>query len=110
MAQPNPQPAAHPPTAHTPASHAPTSSHTTTSHTTTRHTLFRLKAIASELRAQQATDPMQRQEWEELAHEWHLLANRAEPNQPPATTREPQGLGYYIDNLSRAMHQIQQRR
>lgn len=97
---------------------------------TPRHTLFRLKAIASELRAKQATDATERQNWEELAIEWHLLANRAletrtrdqqaqgqpsraeraESADETSTAREPQGIGYYIDSLTGAMHHVQHRR
>jgi hypothetical protein len=36
---------------------------------------FRLRAIQSEQRARDASDPLIRGEWEELAIEWHLLAN-----------------------------------
>ena len=37
--------------------------------------LFRLRAIHGEQRARGAADPLIKAEWEELAIEWHLLAN-----------------------------------
>jgi hypothetical protein len=37
--------------------------------------LFRLRAIQSEKRARDASDPLVKAEWQELAIEWHLLAN-----------------------------------
>jgi hypothetical protein len=36
---------------------------------------FRLRAAQSEQRARDASDPLIKAEWEELAIEWHLLAN-----------------------------------
>jgi len=38
---------------------------------------FRSKALLSEKRADEATDPRSRQDWKDLAIEWHLLANLA---------------------------------
>jgi hypothetical protein len=38
---------------------------------------YRLKAIASERSAKDATDSATRSAWEEIAIEWHALANRA---------------------------------
>jgi len=37
-----------------------------------------LRALASEQRARDASDPAIRKEWEALAIEWHLLANTTE--------------------------------
>jgi hypothetical protein len=37
-----------------------------------------LRAIASEQRARDASDPAIRKEWEALAIEWHLLASTTE--------------------------------
>jgi hypothetical protein len=39
---------------------------------------YRLKALVSERFARAATDPATRAAWEEIAIEWHALANRAE--------------------------------
>jgi len=39
--------------------------------------LFRLRAIQSEQRARDASDPLSKAEWEELAIEWHALASAA---------------------------------
>jgi hypothetical protein len=39
--------------------------------------LFRLRAIQSEQRARDASDPLIKGEWEELAIEWHALASAA---------------------------------
>jgi hypothetical protein len=36
---------------------------------------FRLRAIQSEQRARDASDSLVKAEWDELAIEWHLLAN-----------------------------------
>jgi hypothetical protein len=38
---------------------------------------YRLKAVASEQKAALATDPLIKREWEEIAMQWHLLANLA---------------------------------
>jgi hypothetical protein len=38
---------------------------------------YRLRAIASELRAKKVTDADAKLEWEELARQWHLMANLA---------------------------------
>jgi hypothetical protein len=40
---------------------------------------YRLKAVASEQRTKLASDPLLKKEWEELAIEWHLMANLAAP-------------------------------
>jgi hypothetical protein len=37
--------------------------------------IYRLRAVAAERRASQAIDSVVRMEWEELAIEWHFLAN-----------------------------------
>lgn len=37
----------------------------------------RLRALASEQRAKAASDPVSRREWEELAMQWHMIANVA---------------------------------
>lgn len=39
------------------------------------HALHRLRAIQCEQRAREAPDPASQREWEELAVEWHLMAN-----------------------------------
>jgi hypothetical protein len=39
---------------------------------------FRLKALISEQRARESTDQRSKQDWEELAIEWHMMANLAE--------------------------------
>jgi hypothetical protein len=36
---------------------------------------FRLRALASERRAREASDPIVKNNWVDLATEWHLLAN-----------------------------------
>jgi hypothetical protein len=38
---------------------------------------YRLKALTCEQNAKDATEPVLRQEWTEVAIEWHALANRA---------------------------------
>ena len=38
---------------------------------------FRLKALFSEQRARESTDPRSKHDWEELAIEWHMMANLA---------------------------------
>jgi hypothetical protein len=38
---------------------------------------YRSRALASEERARDASDPAIRTEWEELAIQWHLMANLA---------------------------------
>ena len=42
-----------------------------------RSGIFRLKALFSEQRARESTNPTARQDWEELAIEWHMMANLA---------------------------------
>ena len=42
-----------------------------------RSGIFRLRALFSEQRAKQSSEPRARQDWEELAIEWHLMANLA---------------------------------
>lgn len=71
--------------------------------------LFQLKAIASEMRAKEATDPAQRQDWEELAIEWRLLAGLAAHDAVPAR-QEATGLDDYISDLTGAMRRVQHRR
>jgi hypothetical protein len=39
--------------------------------------VYRLRAVACEQRASQATDPALKRDWGELGIEWHLLANEA---------------------------------
>jgi hypothetical protein len=39
--------------------------------------VFRLKALFSEERARESTDPTSREDWQELAIEWHMMANLA---------------------------------
>jgi hypothetical protein len=41
------------------------------------HALHRLRAIQCEQRAREAPDAASKREWEELAVEWHLMANLA---------------------------------
>jgi hypothetical protein len=43
-----------------------------------RSGVFRLKALFSEERARESTDPTSRKDWEELAIEWHMMANLAD--------------------------------
>jgi hypothetical protein len=38
---------------------------------------FRLKALLSEQRALESTDQRSKQDWDELAIEWHMMANLA---------------------------------
>jgi hypothetical protein len=73
-----------------------------------RAALCRLKAIASEQRAKDATDPTLRQDWEEMAIEWHLLANLTATAEPPRR-QDPRGIGYYVDSLDGAIHSVAQR-
>jgi hypothetical protein len=40
---------------------------------------YRLRAVACEQRAATTPTPAIKQEWEELAIQWHLLANQAAP-------------------------------
>jgi hypothetical protein len=42
-----------------------------------RSGVFRLKALFSEERARESTDETSRKDWEELAIEWHMMANLA---------------------------------
>ncbi len=44
---------------------------------TSRSGVFRLKALFSEQRARESRDQASRQDWEELAIEWHMMANLA---------------------------------
>ncbi len=39
--------------------------------------MFRLKAPFSEQRARESIDPRSKHDWEELAIEWHMMANLA---------------------------------
>jgi hypothetical protein len=43
-----------------------------------RSGVFRLKALFSEERARESTDQTSREDWQELAIEWHMMANLAE--------------------------------
>jgi hypothetical protein len=38
---------------------------------------YRFRALASEQRAREASDPAIKKEWEELAIQWHLIAHMA---------------------------------
>jgi hypothetical protein len=42
-----------------------------------RSSIFRLKALFSEQRAKESSGPRARDDWEELAIEWHMMANLA---------------------------------
>jgi hypothetical protein len=42
---------------------------------TSRSSIFRLKALFSEQRAKESSEPRARDDWEELANEWHMMAN-----------------------------------
>jgi hypothetical protein len=42
-----------------------------------RASVFRLKALFSEERARESTDQTSREDWEELAMEWHMMASLA---------------------------------
>jgi hypothetical protein len=44
---------------------------------TSRSGIFRLKALFSEQRARESIEPRSRADWEELAIEWHMMANLA---------------------------------
>jgi hypothetical protein len=44
---------------------------------TSRSSIFRLKALFSEQRARESSEPRSRNDWEELAIEWHMMANLA---------------------------------
>jgi len=45
--------------------------------TTSRSGVFRLKALFSEQRARESSDPRSKRDWEALAIEWHMMANLA---------------------------------
>lgn len=47
--------------------------------------MYRLRALACEERARHTPDPIIKKEWEDLAIEWHLLANIA-----ASVTEQPQ--------------------
>ena len=40
---------------------------------------YRLKALESERRASEASDPATKQDWEELAIQWHAMAHASAP-------------------------------
>jgi hypothetical protein len=42
---------------------------------TSRSKIFRLKALECEQRARETTDPASKENWQELAIEWHAIAN-----------------------------------
>ena len=42
-----------------------------------RTDMYRMKALACEQQASDASDPTSRQDWKELANEWHTMANPA---------------------------------
>jgi pilus assembly protein Flp/PilA len=44
---------------------------------TNRSGIFRLKALFCEQRARESSEPRSRSDWEELAIEWHMMANLA---------------------------------
>lgn len=44
---------------------------------TGRSGIFRLKALFSEQRARESSEPRSRNDWQELAIEWHMMANLA---------------------------------
>ncbi|ABD87112.1 hypothetical protein [Rhodopseudomonas palustris] len=72
--------------------------------------LARLKAIVSEQRASVATDPAVRQDWEELAIEWHLLANLAGPANAPTPAKDTSKVMQHIESLAGAMHDVARNR
>jgi hypothetical protein len=39
--------------------------------------MYRMKALVCEQRAHDSSDPTSKQDWEELAIEWHTMANFA---------------------------------
>jgi hypothetical protein len=39
--------------------------------------MYRMKALACEQRARDTSDPTSKRDWEELAIEWHTMANFA---------------------------------
>jgi hypothetical protein len=43
----------------------------------TQSDMYRAKALACEERARHASDPTSKRDWEELAIEWHTMANFA---------------------------------
>jgi hypothetical protein len=43
-----------------------------------RSGVFRMKALFSEERARESSEPRSRSDWEELAIEWHMIANLAD--------------------------------
>jgi hypothetical protein len=55
---------------------------------TSRSDVFRLKAQFSEQRAQEATDPWSKRDWEELGTEWHMMANLAAAANPEISQTE----------------------
>ncbi len=74
-----------------------------------RAPLARLKAIASEQRALAATDPALRQDWEELAIEWHLLANLSAASSASASPPDRGEVDHYIDKLAGAIDDVTRR-
>jgi hypothetical protein len=42
-----------------------------------RADLYRAKALIAEQRAKETSDPTAKQDWEELAIEWHMMASIA---------------------------------
>ena len=42
-----------------------------------RTDMYRMKALACEQRAREVSDPTSKRDWEELAIEWHTMANFA---------------------------------
>ncbi|HEY0327668.1 MAG TPA: hypothetical protein VGC77_01095 [Rhodopseudomonas sp.] len=68
--------------------------------------LARLKAIASEQRASACADPALRQDWEELAIEWHLLANLAGNATAPGAAKDTSKVLHHIERLAEAMHDV----
>jgi hypothetical protein len=57
-----------------------------------RSGIFRMKALFSEQRARESSEPTSRSNWEELAIEWHTMANLADGAEARAlkvTSHEP---------------------
>jgi hypothetical protein len=49
----------------------------TSAPTTDRSDLFRMKALFCEERSRESSDPTSKQDWAELAIEWHTMAHLA---------------------------------
>jgi hypothetical protein len=55
-----------------------------------RTDMYRAKALDCEQRAREASDPTSKQDWEELAIEWHTMANFAARENPLKVSEFPQ--------------------